>query len=115
MQDAIIQMILFGYKGWCRNLEANPEGHDGKMLTFLNIAVMSLTKNEWRAAAVAEGLLTQAQASELSVRFLADIDDKTDRADMPLNTIEQSIALANMLKETVVSVRRPSAFRATCS
>lgn len=83
-EGATIYMNLEGYYGWYENTAANLEGFNGKEMTMVLVALLSLSVKVWRAKVVEVGILTAAEASKTSALLFAYIDDGLSRIDLPV-------------------------------
>lgn len=101
MAGSTVYMNKGGYIGWYVNAESNFEGYDGKEMTMINIAMLSLSVKHWRRNVVARGLMTEAKAKATRAILLAFIDDGIARVDMPLDNFTE---LFGLWKETCVDV-----------
>ena len=72
-----------GYCWWFKNTHANLEGFDGKEMTMVLIALLSLSVKRWRKAVVGAGYLTEREVSMTSALLFAYIDDGLSRIDLP--------------------------------
>lgn len=84
MQGATVYMNSGGYKCWYKNTEANFEGYDGKEMTMLNVAMLSLSVRNWRANARVHELIGTKRADEVAALLLAYIDDGMARIELPM-------------------------------
>lgn len=82
-EGATIYLDLDGYYGWFKNTAANLEGFNGKEMTMILVALLSLSVRFWREEVVSEGALTAEEALETSAFLLAYIDDGLCRIDLP--------------------------------
>lgn len=98
-EGAIIYMDLDGYRGWYKNTASNLEGFNGKEMTMVLIALLSLAVRRWRAQAVEAGLLSEAEAESTSAMLLAYIDDGLSRIDLPKAKARDAF---NLYKEVVI-------------
>ena len=92
-------MDLDGYWGWYKNTASNLEGFNGKEMTMVLIALLSLAVRRWRGEAVARGLLTEVEAETTSAMLLAYIDDGLSRIDLPK---VKAVAAFNLYKGVVI-------------
>lgn len=67
------------------------------MLTFYNVARMSLAVKAWRARIAAEGLISEREAARMTAPLLVFIDDGTARLNLPKT--DAGIRMANLFKE----------------
>jgi hypothetical protein len=106
-EGAYIYLNIEGYRGWFRNTHANLEGFNGKEMTMILVAMLSLSVRRWREKAVAEGVLPQAVAEVTSALLFAYIDDGLSRIDLPR---EYAVAAFKLYKETVIETFRMCGF-----
>jgi hypothetical protein len=96
-----VYMSKLGVQGWFINPGSNFEGYNGKEMTMILIALMSLTVRKWRDASVTKGLSTAEEASKWAAVLLAYIDDGLARLDLPT---DRFMALTDLFKATTTEV-----------
>lgn len=82
-EGAYIYLNLDGYRGWFKNTHANLEGFNGKEMTMVLVALLSLSVRRWRAKVVEQEIMTQEAADTTSALLFAYIDDGLSRIDLP--------------------------------
>lgn len=82
-EGALVYVNLDGYYGWYRNTASNLEGFNGKEMTMVLVALLSLSVRVWRKQVVEENLLTEEEAGGTSALLFAYIDDGLSRIDLP--------------------------------
>lgn len=82
-EGAHIYLALEGYDGWFQNTAANLEGFNGKEMTMILVALLSLSVRVWRLRVVEAGVLTKTEAEGVVALLLAYIDDGLCRIDLP--------------------------------
>lgn len=82
-EGAHIYLNLDGYRGWFKNAEANLEGFNGKEMTMILVALLSLAVRRWRRNVVAAGLISTIDAASIAALLFAYIDDGLSRVDLP--------------------------------
>lgn len=100
-EGARVYMNKAGYTGWYINPGANFEGYNGKEMTVILIALMSLTVTHWRARVVAAGLCDARQAARYAAMLLAYIDDGLAKLVVPREIAGDMFSL---FKDTSVTV-----------
>ena len=98
-EGSIIYVNLEGYYGWYRNTAANLEGFNGKEMTMILVALLSLSVRVWRKKVVEANLLSEDEASKTTALLFAYIDDGLSRIDLPR---EKAVDAFNCYKECVI-------------
>lgn len=97
-ENAYIYMDLEGYWGWYINTHSNLEGFNGKEMTMVLIALLSLSVKRWRVKVVEMGIMAKREADMTSALLFAYIDDGLCRIDLDKR---YAVAAFNVYKETV--------------
>lgn len=84
MQGVTVYMNTNGYVGTYVNPQANLEGFDGKEMTMINIALLSLSVKRWRARPEVIAAIGARAANGTAALLLAYIDDGMARLDLPI-------------------------------
>jgi len=82
-EGAHIYVDIEGYFGWYKNTHSNLEGFNGKEMTMVLIALLSLSVKRWRRQVVEEEVMTADEANGCSALLFAYIDDGLSRLDLP--------------------------------
>lgn len=98
-EGATIYVNLEGYFGWYRNTASNLEGFNGKEMTMVLVALLSLSVRVWRRRVVEEGHLTAEEARATTALLFAYIDDGLSRIDLPA---EKAVAAFDCYKLAVI-------------
>lgn len=98
-EGAFVYLNLEGYRGWYTNTASNLEGFNGKEMTMVLVALLSLSVKRWRRLVVSEGLLEVSQANSISALLFAYIDDGLSRIDLPK---DKAAPLFALYKQTVI-------------
>jgi hypothetical protein len=85
MQGAKIYFSNSGYTGWYVNGEANLEGYDGKEMTMVNIAMLSLSVRRWRADPRVIAITQEPERDTFAALLFAYIDDGMARLELPFD------------------------------
>jgi len=94
-----IYLNLEGYVGWFTNTHANLEGFNGKEMTMVLIALLSLSVSRWREAVVSKGVMSVEAAQTTSALLFAYIDDGLSRIDLPKGVAAEAFLI---YKATVI-------------
>jgi len=106
-EGAYIYLKLDGYRGWYRNTCSNLEGFNGKEMTMVLVALLSLSVRKWRERVVPDGLLTQQEALATSALLFAYIDDGLSRIDLPR---AKALGAFNLYKQVVIETFQSCGF-----
>ena len=98
-EGAHIYLSLDGYEGWYKNTAANLEGFNGKEMTMILVALLSLSVRRWRVKVIDEGILTAEMANDTVALLFAYIDDGLSRIDLPK---ESALAAFDLYKKCVI-------------
>lgn len=98
-EGSFIYLNMDGYMGWFRNTHANLEGFNGKEMTMVLVALLSLSVRRWRVKVVAEAIMPDEVAQATSALLFAYIDDGLSRIDLPRKYASRAFEL---YKTTVI-------------
>lgn len=106
-EGAFVYLNMDGYRGWYINTAANLEGFNGKEMTMVLVALLSLSVKRWRERVCCEGLMSEVEARSTSALLFAYIDDGLCRIDLPGDRAQ---ALFGIYKETVIDTFKKCGF-----
>jgi hypothetical protein len=98
-ENVRVYMNKQGFTGWFINPGANFEGYNGKEMTMILVALMSLAVKEWRARIVASGGASALEARSWAAVLLAYIDDGLAKLVLPR---DRAAALFTVFKSATV-------------
>jgi len=98
-EDARIYIDKNGYRAWYRNPSANLEGYNGKEMTMVLIALLSLSVRRWRVRVVELGLATADETLRWAALLLAYIDDGLAKLRLPQ---DRAVVLFSLFKVVTV-------------
>jgi hypothetical protein len=98
-EGAHIYLDIDGYRGWFKNTHANLEGFNGKEMTMVLVALLSLAVKRWRIRVVEEGVLHHKEAMSCVALLFAYIDDGLSRIDLPK---DKALGAFEIYKEVVI-------------
>jgi hypothetical protein len=94
-----IYLDMEGYRGWYKNTHANLEGFNGKEMTMVLVALLSLAVRRWREKMKLSGIADDIAPADTCALLFAYIDDGLSRIDLPK---DRALVLFDMYKTTVI-------------